>query len=429
MYRILRVSLKFLAQRIVNKYQPRIVAVTGSMGKSSAKEAISLVLGESFRVRATFKNYNNELGVPLTIIGHESGGRSLKGWSLVFAKALKLLISKDATYPEVLILELGVDHPGDMAYLCSIIKPEVGIVTAVSYAHLEFFGNIANIKKEKQILIENVSNKGLAILNYDNELTREMAAVSRARVLTCGLSAEADLVAQDITYNFAKGDYDLSGIHFKLSYDGAIVPVFMKNVLSEPAIYAALIGAAVGLHFKLNLLEIAALLGNFNLPPGRMNLLAGINHSFIIDDTYNSSPDACVAAIEILGRLQVAETAKKYMILGDMMEIGDYTEDGHRLVGKKVASLSNSILIAIGERAQFIVEGAQEAGMPSERTHYFSHLEAANNFIKPLVSHGDVVLVKGSQAMRLEKIVKQLMAEPERASELLVRQGDSWQVQ
>ncbi len=426
MSRLLRVSLKFLAQRIIAKYQPRIVAITGSIGKSSAKEAILLVLSESFKVRATLKNYNNELGVPLTIIGQESGGRSLKAWGRVFSQGLRLLLKKDADYPEILILELGIDRPGDMAYLCSIIKPEVGIVTAVSYAHLEFFGSIANIKKEKQVLIENVSNKGLAILNYDNELTREMASVSRARVLTCGLSAEADLVAQDITYNFAKGDYDLSGIHFKLSYEGAIVPVFMKNVLSEPAIYAALIGAAVGLHFKLNLLEIAALLSNFNLPPGRMNLLAGQNHSFIIDDTYNSSPDACLAALDILDRLQVADTATKYIILGDMMEIGDYTEDGHRSVGKKVASINKSILVAIGERAQFIGEGAKAAGMASDHIHYFRDLNEASNFVKPLIGHGDVILVKGSQAMRLEKLVKQLMAEPEKASELLVRQGGSW---
>jgi UDP-N-acetylmuramoyl-tripeptide--D-alanyl-D-alanine ligase len=423
---LVKIILKFLAKRILRKYNPQVVGITGSIGKSSAKEAVYQVLSPHFRVRVTVKNYNNELGVPLTIIGRESGGRSAREWLGIFFYALGLILKRQANYPEILILELGVDRPGDMAYLCSIVTPEVGLVTAVSYAHLEFFGTINNIKKEKQVLIERVANRGLSILNYDNELTREMMAVSRARVLTYGLSEKVDLQAQDIVYNFEKGDYDLSGIHFKLSYDGAIVPVFMKNVLSEPAIYAALAGAAVGLHFKLNLVSIAAALNNFNLPPGRMNLLAGFNHSFIIDDTYNASPDAAVAALDILARLKVAPTSKKYAVLGDMREIGDFTEAGHRLVGKKTAQSGVDSLLVIGECAQFIKAGALEAGFPAERVQLLSTSEEAIAFIKPLISHGDVILVKGSQAMRLEKIVKEIMAEPEQADSLLVRQGPGW---
>lgn len=423
---LVKKSLKFLAKRILEKYRPQVVGITGSIGKSSAKEAVYQVLATEFRVRATAKNYNNELGVPLTIIGRESGGRSAKEWLGIFFYALGLLLRRQSDYPEILILELGVDHPGDMAYLCSIVSPEVGLVTAVSYAHLEFFGTINNIKKEKQVLIERVNNKGLSILNYDNELTREMMSASRARVLTYGLNEKADLRAQDIVYNFEKGDYDLSGIHFKLSYDGAIVPVFMKNVLSEPALYAALAGAAVGLHFKLNLVNIAAALNDFNLPPGRMNLLAGLNHSFVIDDTYNASPDAAVAALDILGRLQVAPASKKYAILGDMREIGDFTEDGHRLVGKKAAAVGVYQLLVVGDCTQFIKEGALEAGLAAEKIKHFANNQELIDFIRPLITFGDIILVKGSQAMRLEEIVKAIMAEPERAGELLVRQGPEW---
>lgn len=423
---LVKKSLKFLAKRILAKYRPQVVGITGSIGKSSAKEAVYQVLSAQFKVRATAKNYNNELGVPLTIIGRESGGRSAKEWLGIFFYACGLLLRKRSDYPEILVLELGVDHPGDMAYLCSIVTPEVGLVTAVSYAHLEFFGTINNIKKEKQVLIERVNNKGLSILNYDNELTREMITASRARVLTYGLDEKADLRAQDIVYNFEKGDYDLSGVHFKLSYDGAIVPVFMKNVLSEPALYAALAGAAVGLHFKLNLVSIAAALNNFNLPPGRMNLLAGINHSFVIDDTYNASPDATVAALDILGRLKITPTSKKYAILGDMREIGDFTEDGHRLVGKKAVQSGVNQLLVVGECMDFIKAGAVDAGLAETQVFLFATIDEVINFIKPLISNGDVVLVKGSQAMRLEKIVKEIMAEPERAGQLLVRQGPEW---
>lgn len=426
MRKILQFKLKILAKLILFRYKPRVVAITGSIGKTSAKEAVCQVLDTHFRVRSSFKNYNNELGLPLTIIGEESAGKCLLGWIKIFLKALRLFLIKDANYPEVLVLEMGIDRPGDMIYLCSIVTPEVGIETAVSYAHLEYFGNINNIKKEKQVLIENVDNKGLSVLNYDNELTREMNEVSRAKVITYGLQSGADLQAQDVSYNFSKGDYDLAGLHFKMSYDGSIVPVFMKNVLSEPAIYAALSGAATGLHFGLNLVEIAKSLNDFNLPVGRMNLLAGMNHTFIIDDTYNSSPDAAIAALNVLGKIRISEEGKKYAVLGDMMEIGDYTEDGHFLVGEKAAELEIDYLVAVGDRAKFMIKGAESTNNKI-KTFYFDNTKEASEFLVSKINLGDIILVKGSQAIRMERIVKELMAEPERAKELLVRQGSNWE--
>lgn len=426
MRKILQFKLKILAKLILFRYKPRVVGVTGSIGKTSAKEAVCQVLGAHFKVRSSFKNYNNELGLPLTIIGEESAGKCLLGWIKIFLKALRLFLIKDANYPEVLVLEMGIDRPGDMTYLCSIVTPEVGIETAVSYAHLEYFGNINNIKKEKQVLIENVDNKGVSVLNYDNELTREMHEVGRAKVITYGLQLGADLQAQDVSYNFSKGDYDLAGLHFKMSYDGSIVPVFMKNVLSEPAIYAALSGAATGLHFGLNLVEIAKSLNDFNLPVGRMNLLAGMNHTFIIDDTYNSSPDAAIAALNVLGKVRISEEGKKYAVLGDMMEIGDYTEDGHFLVGEKAAELEIDYLVAVGDRAKFMIKGAESTNNKI-KTFYFDNTKEASEFLVSKINLGDIILVKGSQAIRMERIVKELMAEPERAKELLVRQGSNWE--
>lgn len=423
---ILKLKLKILSKLILRKYQPRIIGITGSIGKTSAKEAVCLVLNTRFKVRASFKNYNNELGLPLTIIGVESAGKSLLGWLKVFLKAVSLILIRDKKYPEILVLEMGVDRPGDMAYLCSIINPEIGIETAISYSHLEYFGNVVNIKKEKQVLIENVDNKGLSILNYDNEYTRDMAEVSRAKVLTYGFGEGAMLQVQDLSYNFSKGDYDLSGIHFKMSYDGSIVPVFMKNVLSETAVYAALAGVAVGLHFEFNLVELAQILLDFNLPHGRMNLLPGIKNTFIIDDTYNSSPEACLAALDVLGKLRISEDGKKYAVLGDMAEIGSYTEEGHELVGKKVVDSGIDYLIAVGAKSIHIINGAQDAGLKKDFIFHFDTSEEAGSFIQDRINSGDVILVKGSQSMRMEKAVLEIMAEPERAEELLVRQGQEW---
>ncbi len=427
MRRVLQMKLKILAKLILKKYQPLVIGITGSIGKTSAKEAIYAVLKDKQSVVMSQRNYNNEIGVPLTIIGAESAGKDILGWIKIFFSACKLIIWKDEKYPRILILEMGIDRPGDMAYLTAIAPPHIGIVTAISYSHLEYFGSVVNIKKEKQVLIENLDNKGLAILNYDSEPAREMAAASKAKVLTYGLNPEADLQAQDIVFNFTKGNYELSGLNFKLSYQGSIVPVFMDKVMSETVLYAALAAVAVGLYFKMNLVEIASALKDFSLPPGRMNVLPGIKHTFIIDDTYNSSPEAALSALDILGRIKVEPGANKYAVLGDMLEIGHYTVEGHRSVGTKVAKSGLDCLIAVGEKSRDTVRAAQDAGLDQDKIFHFDNSSAAGAFLQERLQAGDIVLVKGSQGMRMERIVKEIMAEPDRAPELLVRQGADWQ--
>ncbi len=426
MRNLLQLKLKILSKLILKKYQPIVIGITGSIGKSSAKEAVFKVLSTKLRTRTSIKNYNNEIGLPLTIIGLESAGRNVFGWLIVFLRALILLIIKDKNYPEALILEMGVDHPGDMEYLTNIAKVDVGVVTAISYSHLEYFGTIVNIKKEKQVLIEKLNTKGLAVLNFDNEYTREMSEVSQAKILTYGLKPGADLQAQDIIYNFTKDGYELSGINFKLSYNNSIVPVIMKNVMPETAIYAALAAAAVAIYFDFNLVEVASALSDFSLPKGRMNLLPGIKHTFIIDDTYNSSPEAALAAVDILHRVRVDANSEKYAVMGDMLEIGTYTEEGHQLVGRKIAESKINQLIAVGEKARDFIRGAKAAGMEDDYIFYFDKPEEAGRFLQNRIKAGDVLLIKGSQGARMEKIVKELLAEPERAAELIVRQGEEW---
>lgn len=426
MKKILQLKLKILAKLILKKYRPVIIGITGSIGKTSTKEAVHHVLSKKMLVRMSYKNYNNEIGLPLTIIGQESPGKNYLGWLPLFMRALFLILFKNKKYPKVLVLEMGVDRPGDMGYLTKIAKPDIAIVTAVSYSHMEYFGSLNNIKKEKQCLVESLDNKGFAILNYDSEPVREMSSISKARVCSYGLTQEVDLKAQDIIYNFTRDKYDLAGINFKLNYKGSIVPVIMKNGMSEPFIYAALAAVAVGIYFKYNLVEIATALSDFSLPQGRMNLIPGIKHSFIIDDTYNSSPEAAVSAIKILGKINIESNSFKYAIMGDMLEIGAYTEEGHRLVGKNVHDSKIDFLVAVGERARYFIEGAKEAGLGDEHIFYFDKPEEASKFLVNRIKEGDVLLVKGSQGARMEKIVKELMAEPDRADELLVRQGSGW---
>jgi UDP-N-acetylmuramyl pentapeptide synthase len=201
----------------------------------------------------------------------------------------------------------------------------------------------------------------------------------------------------------------------------------MKSVVSETALYAALAAAAVALYFDFNLVEVAQALSNFNLPPGRMNLLPGIKHTFIIDDTYNSSPEAAISALDVLSQIKVDAGAEKYAVLGDMLEIGSYTEEGHKLVGAKVVKNQINHLIAVGEKARDFIRGAKEAGMEDDYIFYFDKPEEAGRFLQNRIKAGDVLLIKGSQGARMEKIVLELMAEPERAAELIVRQGKEWE--
>lgn len=426
MKKILVANLRFLSKLILLRCKPLVIGITGSMGKTSTRDALSQVLSKKYRLGVTYKNYNNEIGLPLTIIGAKSPGRSIFGWLAVFLSALKIIIFGKSKYPEVLILEMGVDRPGDLDYLCSLAKPKIGIVTAVSYSHLEFFGSLEKIKKEKETLIKHLDQSGLAVLNYDNKLSREMAETSPAKVISYGLEDGADLQAQDIVYNFTKGDYELTGINFKLNFAGSIVPVFMKNIISPASIYAALAAAACGLELGINLIDVASSLADFSSPKGRMNVLAGINHSFIIDDTYNSSPEPCLAALDVLGKMKKENEANKYAILGDMLEIGDYSKQAHELVAKKILETKIDYLITVGERSKEIAKIANEKGLAKENIYSFENSYQVGGFMINRIKAGDLILVKGSQGVRMERVVKELMIEKDRASELLVRQGKDW---
>ncbi len=426
MRKILQLKLKILAGLILKKYQPQVVGITGSVGKTTAKEAVAAVLSAKLSVRAPKKNYNNEIGVPLTIIGADSPGSSLIGWIGVFFRAWLLLLKRDRHYPEVIVLELGIDRPGDMRYLTKLAKPQVGIVTTISHSHLEFFGSLEKIKKEKQGLIEALPSKGLAVLNADANLVKEMSAASRAKVITYGFSPEADLRAVDLRFNYEKGQGFTPGLSFKLEYLGSSVPVFLRAAISEKAVLSALSAAAAATYFGFNLVETASSLEQFNLPPGRLRVLRGLKQSVIIDDTYNASPDSTLAALEVMKKATLSGQGKKIALLGEMLELGPYTEEGHRLVGQKAVEAGVSQLILVGERTYHIAAGAKEAGFNEDEIFHFGQASEAGNFAVQRISQDDLILVKGSQGSRMEKAVLEIMAEPQRAAELLVRQGPEW---
>lgn len=412
--------LRFMAKAVLDRHQPRIVGITGSVGKTSTKAAVFAVLSSKFNVRENKKNYNNEIGIPLTIIGAESGEKNVFKWVWVFLRWIFTLAS--SKYPEILVLELGVDRPDDMKYFMSFLKPEVSIVTNISFSHLEFFNTVDNIAKEKRVLVEALAEKGWAILNADDKRVLSMQDKTAGQVLTFGLDENATLNASNVTYNYQDGKPE--GISFKLNYDGKNIPIRLSNLLPAHYVYVALAAAAAGIVFKVNLVDIASALEPLRAPAGRMNLLEGINGSYIIDDTYNASPISTLAAIDVLDSL---ESKRKIVVLGDMLELGNQTEIAHRELGKKIFS-SGKIdqVFLVGKRMKFAVAELVSYGYPAGKVAHFESPYVAAQSVAELVQAGDFVLVKGSQGMRMEKIVEQLLVKPEQAETLLCRQSPQW---
>ena len=414
-------SLRILAQATLWRYKPCIIGVTGSVGKTSTKEAIFTVLRRKFTVRRNIKNYNNELGVPLTILDEETGGRSFWHWLKVFLVGF-FGIFYTKNYPEVLVLEMGADRIGDISYLTSFVKCYIGVVTAIGEipVHVEFFQSVSQVAREKSNLVRSLDKDGWAVLNFDDERVRIMANQTRARIFSYGFSENVDLRAS----NFEQYTEDPNEVvmSFKVDYGGNTVPIRLRNILGRQQVYAVLAAVAVGLISKINLVEITQALKDYQPLPGRLRFIKGIKNSLILDDTYNASPSAMLAALDVLRVIP----GRKIAALGDMLELGAFTEEAHRQVGAEVAKTAD-MLLAVGERAIFLADEARINGMSADKVSYFVSSQGAGRFLQDSIREGDIILVKGSQGVRMEKIVKEIMAEPERAEELLVRQEAEWQ--
>lgn len=415
--------LRLMAIGILKKYNPRIIGVTGSVGKTSAKEAIFSVLAGHFRVRKNEKNYNNEVGIPLTIIGSNGGGSSFFRWLKVFFKWTAVMFLP-FEYPEILVLEMGADRPGDLKYLTDFMRLEVGVLTDISASHVEFFNNLEGVAREKGTIIRTLNEKGLAIINLDNSNVASLKDQAKSSLIAVGFSREAEMRATDRAFIYSgEAGAEIKGMSFKLNYRGTSIPVRLNNVLARHQIYSALFAAAAGTWLGLNLVEIGSALENYSPPCGRMKLISGVKNTFIIDDTYNASLASAQAALETLGEIAAS---RKIVVLGDMLELGGEMESGHRKVARKFLEIKGDIILLVGKRMQFAVEELLKNNFPKNNTFSFKDPVAAGRKLQEIIREGDLILVKGSQGMRMEKIVEEIMAKPQKAGELLCRQNPEW---
>jgi len=420
--KILKLILKFLAQMTIWRFQPQVIGITGSAGKTSAKEAIYAVLKNHRRVRKSKENLNNELGMPLTIIGDwpndelklvsrdtppgEKTVKKLLFWlKVIFIAKLRFFFLKKSAYPEILILEYAADRPGDIKYLLEIAKPYIGVITAIGEipVHVEFFSGPEAVAKEKSKLIESLPVDGFAVLNFDNEIAMGTREQVRGRVITFGFGDGADLKIANFE-NRSENNRPV-GISFKIEYGGSFVPVVLKRSFGKAQAYAAAVAACVGLIYDLNLVEIfEALSANYQPAKGRMNLIDGIKNSYVIDDSYNASP---LSMEEALNTIRDLPAKRKIAVLGDMLELGKYSIEAHEAVGRLVGQIVN-LLVTVGPRAKFVAEAAKNSGLPESQILSFDTAAEASSAVQDLMKQGDLILVKASRAVELERVVEEI---------------------
>lgn len=425
--------LTFEARYALGRFSPRIVAITGSVGKTTTKDAIFAALADFFYVRKSEKSYNSELGIPLAILGLENAWNNPLRWLSNIVKGAHTAFF-GSSYPDWLVLEVGADRPGDIKAVASWLRPEIVVITRLADVpvHIEFFPSVERLVEEKSQLARQVKQGGTLILGSDDPRALSFCELAPAgtRVITFGTGTAAEVRGENYHIEYEKKPEGkpegktAKGFAFTVVCPG-VAPLLVSVLgavgahLMQPVLAAFAVARSQG----LDLSKVADSMGNFTPPLGRMRLIAGMGESILIDDTYNASPVAMSEALDTLASLEGG--GSKVAVLGDMLELGSYSEQEHQKIGEKAAA-SADLLVAVGLRARSMAEAAEKAGMTKSVLRFDNSTEAATALQK-VVRKGDIALVKGSQGARMEKIVKALMAEPSRARELLVRQEQEWE--
>ncbi|MSQ14972.1 MAG: UDP-N-acetylmuramoyl-tripeptide--D-alanyl-D-alanine ligase [Dehalococcoidia bacterium] len=363
-----RSALQCLARGWRDRHQVTVAAITGSVGKTSTKDAVAALLATKFKVMKSLGNLNTEIGIPLTLLELDESC-------------------------EKAVLEMGMYVPGDIALLCKIAKPDVGVVTNVGPTHMGRTGSLEATAMAKRELVEALNSDGIAILNGDDHLVSSMAAFTKASTIIYGTTSGLDLWSENID---SRG---LSGISFTMHWRNEKRAV-ETPLMGRHSVYTALAASAVALSQGISLDEVV--LGLQSLSEGnRIKVLRGLMGCTILDDTYNSSPASCVAALDLLSQLD----GHRIAVLGDMLELGQEEGEGHRKVGRRAATAVDH-LITVGARARTIADEARKSGLDDVEAVY-THA-AAEEAIKGVMRPACSILVKGSRSMAMEHIVKSL---------------------
>lgn len=404
-----RLALQQYAHAILRRWHPTVIAVTGSVGKTSTKEAIASVLSGHFATFKSWQNYNDALGLPLSL------GRLEERH-------------------EYAVLELGCDHPGEMRQLCQMVQPSMGVLTNINPTQLQYFGTLERLAEEYGQLLAMLPGDGVAVVNGDDALTRDLLPQCAAPIVT-------------FTPSMARNVQALWTLSCEIPVDAVGTDAIVEDAINRvPTVRLAsrLLGRhhvatmlaawAVGKQCGLDFAEMKPALEQLHALPGRLNTVSGIGFTTLLDDTHNAAPASVMAGLETVRELP---TNNRIAVLGDMLRLGDYAEEAHRAVGQQVAQCVE-YLVARGEYASIVAESARKAGMPEDHIVITSTHDDAAQAVRRIIEltskHAqytelhtrDIIYIKGSEETRMERVTERLMAEPRKAWQTLVRQTPGW---
>lgn len=366
-------ALGDLAGYYRNKFNIPFIGITGSVGKTSTKEMVACVLGQHINTLKTMGNFNNEIGLPLSVL------------------------NLDSSY-QAAVFEMGMSGFGEISRLTSIVKPDIAIITNIGMAHIEKLGSRQNILKAKLEILEGLNKEGLVILNGDDKLLSGMRGLLGFRIKYFGTEEEVDYKAENVRLAGEKGSY------FEIRIDDVDYEVYVP----APGIhnvYNALAAIATGIELNIPIKDIVKGIGEYKPEKMRLNIFE-LNGIKVIDDTYNANPQSMEAALNVLK--DIAGNSRKVAVLGDMLEMGEWADKAHFDLGKLAFSKDINYIITVGNKAGKIAEGALQSGANPENVKSFENNTQGWNYLKELIMPGDVVLIKGSRSMKMEEIVDKL---------------------
>ncbi|UMZ73254.1 UDP-N-acetylmuramoyl-tripeptide--D-alanyl-D-alanine ligase [Natranaerofaba carboxydovora] len=373
-------ALKMIAMKHREQYNVKVIGITGSVGKTTTKDMVAEVLRQNYKVLKTEGNLNTGIGLPLTLLNLNE-------------------------LHEVIVLEMGMRQMGEIAELCRIARPDIGIITNVAESHLENLKTIENIAKAKGELLEGLANDGVAIINGDDERVVRLQSKAPNRVVSYGTGVDANLVIKDIKPRQERIECLLE--HRPKGEENEKVKMSL-NFPGKHNLMNAMAALLAGVELNVSLTKGVENLKNFYPTDMRNQIFTGKKDITVINDTYNANVKSTKAALDILSDVA---TNRKVAILGDMYELGDYTDDAHLEVGEYVASKEVEVIIAVGDKAKLIKDGALNAGLNNDNVLFYNNKEELIKQIQGILKPGDTILVKGSRGMALEDVVYAIIDE------------------
>jgi UDP-N-acetylmuramoyl-tripeptide--D-alanyl-D-alanine ligase len=365
-----RTALQDIARWHRDKFNVKVVAITGTNGKTTTKEMIAEVLSKKYKVLRSEKSFNNQVGVPLTLL-------------------------KITPETEVLVLELGMSQPGEIGILTRMVNPDMGLITNIGPAHLEFMGSLEKIAQAKFELLDNMDEKGKIVLNADDPWLSKRAKTEKRKVYTFGLEKEADFVAKNIIQN--------GNGFFSFSVNNSF-PITLK-LLGKHNVYNALAAFSAASILKIDGEKIKEALENYTPFELRMEL-SEVDGIKILNDSYNANPTSMGMALETLKGMKTS--GNKVAVLGDMLELGEKSLEFHKKIGEKVKECEIDYLFTFGGLSSGIAQGAKDKGFEKKNIFSFQDKKSLLEKLLEILKPGDVVLFKGSRKMGLEEIVEGL---------------------